>query len=98
MIHNWPEAPNLFETMVRNLEEEFHRCSDDLRDAFIKKKSSELIDYHSTLGRNIRNIYSLFSIPWEPVMKNGTDVSPDHPDAVSMRVIEEVHKRLTHPH
>jgi hypothetical protein len=53
--------------------------------------------YHHDLGRLIRNEYNLWSIPWEPEIKEFMgcmcDCSPYHPDAVSMTIIKEVWKR-----
>lgn len=48
----------------------------------------ELNQYHHYVGQNIRNKFRLWTYPWEPEMKDGFDCSPEHPDAVSMRVIE----------
>jgi len=57
---------------------------------FVNTKKEDLIIYHSTLGRYIRNYFSLWSIQHVPELVNGADVSPHHPDAISMRVIEKV--------
>lgn len=54
----------------------------------------ELVTLHHTLGRAIRNFYNLWSRPWKPKIKDGVDVSPDHPDAISMSVIEKVWEKL----
>jgi len=57
---------------------------------FINTPREDLIIYHSTLGRYIRNYFSLWSYKHTPELVNGVDVSPNHPDAISMRVIEKV--------
>ena len=57
-------------------------------------ESDKLTTYHNSLGKKIRNEFKLWETEWQPVMINGADNSKDHPDQVSMRVIEEVHKRL----
>lgn len=49
-----------------------------------------LIEYHHTLGRNIRNEFEFWKIKWDPELVDGVDMSPDHPDAISMRIIESV--------
>lgn len=55
----------------------------------------ELIRYHNSLGRAIRNSLGLWQIPWKPkIDKNGVDVSKDHPDTLSMAILEAVHKKL----
>lgn len=70
---------------------------DEHIDQFVRCSKEQLIQYHSTLGRNIRNKFKLWENDWEPVLKNiggiECDVSPNHPDAVSMRIIEAVWKR-----
>ena len=54
----------------------------------------KLTEYHPTLERWIRNEYSLWSIPWEPeIREDGCDYSPFHPDQVSQTIIEEVWKK-----
>lgn len=45
------------------------------------------------LGMWIRNKYNLWTIPWEPELKDGIDYSPYHPDSVSMTIIKEVWKK-----
>lgn len=41
----------------------------------------------------IRNIYRLWERPWTPVMIDGIDHSPDHPENLSYHILEEVWKR-----
>lgn len=52
-----------------------------------------LSQYHHNLGTWIRNTYNLWEIKWEPVIIDGADHSPFHPDQLSMTIIEEVWKR-----
>jgi len=59
-------------------------------DEFLSNKKEDLIQYHSSTGRFIRNHYRLWEKKWEPEMVDGSDHSPHHPDAISMRVIESV--------
>lgn len=54
----------------------------------------ELIDWHDSLGRDIRNIFKLWDRPWVPNIVNGTDISDQHPDQISMSIIEEVWRRV----
>lgn len=49
--------------------------------------------YHMDLGMWIRNKYNLWTIPWEPELRDGIDYSPYHPDSVSMTIIKEVWKK-----
>lgn len=62
-------------------------------DQFIDVRKDNLFRYHHTLGRSIRNTFELWSMEWVPELINGVDHSPNHPDQVSMRVIEEVWER-----
>ena len=60
---------------------------------FLKTPYSKLVAYHNSLGRKIRNEFKLWENTWTPDIRNGVDHSPDHPDAVSMRLIEAVWQR-----
>lgn len=66
----------------------------EVQEEFLSTPFSDLSKYHSTLGRLIRNECGLWDVPWEPKRVGGADNSPNHPDAVSMRVIEAVWERL----
>lgn len=57
-------------------------------------ETDTLITYHHSLGKKIRNDFKLWDTEWQPVIVNGTDYSENHPDQISIRVIEEVQKRL----
>jgi len=67
--------------------------SDVVREQFLQTRFVDLVKYHNTLGCKIRNHFELWSNKWEPEleMRNGIecDVSPNHPDQISMRVIEK---------
>lgn len=53
-----------------------------------------LIMLHHSFGRYIRNKYQLWQVEWEPELdENGCDCSPNHPDQISMTIIEELWKR-----
>lgn len=62
--------------------------------AFKAMKKSDLISLHHSLGQHIRNVFQLWKIKWKPKVENGIDMSPDHPDEISMRIIEAAWKRL----
>jgi hypothetical protein len=55
---------------------------------------NELIRYHHNLGRSIRYEFKLWDREWKPVLSGGVDVSPDHPEQLSMRVIEKVWENI----
>ena len=71
------------ESAPEELQSEFRRCA---------KKN--LIRYHHGLGTEIRNEFKLWEKKWEPEIINGIDVSDDHPDSISMRVIEEAWRKI----
>jgi hypothetical protein len=57
---------------------------------FKNTPKDKLIRYHHSLGMNIRNHLNLWANEWVPDIKNGVDYSPEHPDAISQRIIEAV--------
>jgi len=59
-----------------------------------KTPKDQLIQFHSNLGRLIRNSLCLWNIKHKPKIVDGVDVSHNHPDAVSMRIIEALWERL----
>ena len=61
---------------------------------FFSKPRESLINYHHTLGQSIRDQYRLWERKWEPDLRDGIDYSPDHPDAVSQRVIEKTWEKI----
>jgi hypothetical protein len=64
-------------------------------DEFKNTPKEKLIIYHHTLGRDIRNNYKLWDIPWTPEIVDNCDISPNHPDSVSMDIIERVWEMVT---
>lgn len=73
-----------------------HEAPTQHRREFISMEKDRLILYHHTLGRDIRNEFGLWQYKWTPQLENGVDVSPDHPDSVSMRIIERVWENEQH--
>lgn len=75
----------------------FEQKTEQSKVYFISSSKEQLIQYHTTLGRAIRNHFKLWELDWKPQYKmKGSveyDVSPDHPDAISMRIIEAVWER-----
>lgn len=53
------------------------------------------IEFHHGIGRNIRNKFGLWDRPpHEPIIDSrGFDISPEHPDAISSRIIRAVQYR-----
>ena len=63
-----------------------------LKEEFCSLRPEQLSQTHNSLGRYIRNRYKLWDAPWERQIVSGMDISPDHPDAVSMRIVEIAHR------
>lgn len=63
---------------------------DQEESGWLECSKEDLIQYHNTVGQNIRNEFNLWEKEWIPEIEDGVDVSPDHPDAISLRVMEEV--------
>lgn len=57
---------------------------------FMDRPREMLHVLHHTLGRDIRNEFGLWEEKWEPYLIDGIDRSPNHPDAISMRIMEAV--------
>lgn len=86
-----PDVSN--ETLAQYVEQVlgwFHEAPKSEQVRFINTRRHNLITYHHTLGRSIRNNLKLWENRWHPKVQNGVDRSPDHPDALSMTIIELV--------
>lgn len=57
-------------------------------DEFKNTPKKDLIKYHDTLGKSVRNVFQLWNVSWKPKIVDGVDESPNHPDQVSMAIIE----------
>jgi hypothetical protein len=57
--------------------------------AFVDCSRTDLVRYHHSLGRMLRNEFKMWEHDWTPEIVNGVDVSPDHPDQRSQRIIEQ---------
>lgn len=53
-----------------------------------------MIEFHHTTGRWIRNKYRLWQRGHTPEIKGGIDVSEQHPDAISMRILMLIWDRV----
>ncbi len=83
-----------FGMMVDTVLSWFNETTEEICEEFRQCLPSDLVKYHHSLGRDIRNEFNLSSYEHTPEIINGMDMSEDHPDNISMRVIEEVHRRL----
>jgi len=80
-----------------------HRLSQSDQQTIREMKKKDLITLHFSLGMWIRNNYGLW-IKQNPLVasaedssfvdENGVDCNPQHPDAVSNRIIEDLHTKL----
>jgi hypothetical protein len=77
-----------FEKMVNCVETWFREADIENQEKFLNTQKDKLIIYHTRLGRKIRNEFKLWEIEWKPDISNGVDYSPEHPDQISMKVIE----------
>lgn len=70
----------------------WNRLSDEERQesGFLQSSKEDLIQFHHTFGARIRNEWRLWSYHWTPELVDGIDMSSEHPDAISMRVLEAV--------
>lgn len=83
-----------FEDMVAIAQLWLNKESKINKQQFLDTPRDKLVKYHTTLGRTIRNEFKLWDTVWLADIREGVDCSPDHPDQVSMRVIETVWERL----
>lgn len=80
--------------MVGVVEGWFHKGTASDQQKFLTTPKDNLHRYHDSLGRAIRNEFKLWETHWTPEIVNGVDHSKDHPDSVSMQVIEQVWMRM----
>ncbi len=76
--------------MTKTVKDWFNSTPWREQEEFITTEFDKLIVFNSSLGQNIRNYFKLWAYPWNKQIVNGVDMSPEHPDSVSMRVIENV--------
>lgn len=82
------------EFMVTELQKHFKDIPIQDQIVFINSLESDLIDYHHSVCAEIRERFNLWCYPWQQQLFDGVDYSPEHPDAVSMRVLKELWKRV----
>jgi hypothetical protein len=79
-----------FIEMVNEVYGWFQEIPASQKKIFKDTKQECLVLYHDSLGRNIRNHFKLWETKWTPEIRDGIDYSPNHPDAISQRIIEAV--------
>ena len=82
------------EQMADEVDQWLDDCREPEREAFINGNAESLGFLHHSLGMRIRNHFALWSWPWEQQLDDKlADRAPEHPDAISMRVLLEVWRR-----
>ena len=79
--------------MADVVEQWLNEYPEDVKRDFIEAEYDDLVKYHHGLGQRIRNHFGLWHNDYESIIENGVDISPQHPDAISMRVINEAWRR-----
>lgn len=77
-------------------EEMFARLSEaDIFTLKTVKTEDSMGEFHHSVGQWIRNEYHLWEVDWAPEIVDGVDCSPNHPDAISSRILRKIW-RLVH--
>ena len=94
--HSYGISAQRFEEIVSEILDNWWKNSTlEDRKNFLNTPRDQLAMYHHGMGTNIRNHFKLWENKWIPELdKDNVDISPDHPDAISMRIIKEVYDRL----
>jgi hypothetical protein len=87
-------TPERREEIILEMVDEFKKSPLSEQFDFKHARKDELIEWHHTLGRTIRGEFGLWEENWEPILVDGVDMSPNHPDAISMSIIEEIWRRV----
>lgn len=81
------------EEMIEEVYGWFVHEEEKFKKEFLSTSKEELILYHNSLGRKIRNELKLWEREWKPVINSNIDYAEDHPDQISHRVIVAVWER-----
>ena len=76
---------------VTTVLEWFEKAEEKEKEYFKNMKKEDLCLLHHTLGMNIRNHFKFWEFSYTPKIIDDVDYAEDHPDAMSMKVIERVH-------
>jgi type VI protein secretion system component Hcp len=82
------------EEMVETVLEWYNASSKREQAEFITTDFENLVVFMSSLGQNILKTFNLWYYTWDKKIKDGVDVSEEHPEAVALRVIEETWRQL----
>lgn len=90
----YEEKEMTFDEQVETVIEWYEKAPKKVQEGFSNTPKEKLIRFHESLGRDIRNRFNLWENKWTPKIEGGIDVSEDHPDSVSMRIIEAVWEKV----
>jgi hypothetical protein len=82
------------EYMIGWLAGKIHALGVDFVVQFVDTPRDQLVKYHNSLGRMIRNEFKMWEENWTPRFVNGVDVSPDHPEQRSQLLIEQTWEQV----
>lgn len=80
---------NAYEATYTLMGEIWENFSEEDKKWFLNTPAAEM---HLDLGMHLRNHAHLWSYEWEPLIENGVDISVNHPDALSNKVIRDFQK------
>jgi hypothetical protein len=82
--------------MVDIAEEWFKESTERDQEEFITTKFENLVVFMNPLGVNLINYFGLWNYRWEPVVKDGVDYSEEHPEAVALKIIQELWRKVSY--
>ena len=82
---------DLYKNGMELLDQIYNNFSDEDKQWF---KTEEPAAMHSSLGRHLRNHCKMWETKWTPEIINNIDHSPNHPDAISMKVIRDYQEKV----
>lgn len=82
------------EEMVKEVITWYNNSPLRFRAEFSETRFEDLPIFHASIGEQVRNTFNLWFYYWEPKIVDGVDVSANHPDNLSMRVIEEAWRQV----
>jgi hypothetical protein len=66
----------------------------EIKKEFVNTPKDKLSVYHGTIGRTIRNEFKLWDTSWTPEIRDGVDYALEHPDQLSLKIMQEVWEKL----
>lgn len=83
-----------YEEMLKETVENIRREPYNDLVEFLGTKEADLGKFHFSVGMNIRNHFKMWENTWEPKIVDGIDISPEHPDNISMKLIIDTWRTL----